>query len=64
MPRWKTSSGKGVDIAYDGLTRAEIAKEKTYQASKSRGSGPKRSGRRAATRPSSRGTGPRRRGRR
>jgi len=44
MPRWKTSSGKGVDIAYDGLTRAQIAKEKTYQASRTRGSGPKRKG--------------------
>ena len=63
MPSWKGSSGKSYPIEYDGLTDRQIAKERTYQASKSRGKGPKRAGRRSATRPSSRGSGPKRRGR-
>ena len=44
MPSWKGSSGKSYPIEYDGLTDRQIAKERTYQASKSRGKGPKRQG--------------------
>ena len=62
--RVRRSSGKPINQEHLGLTPRQIAKQRTYNASQTRGSGPKRSGRRAATRPSSRGSGPKRRGRR
>jgi hypothetical protein len=62
--RVRRSSGKPINQETVGLSPRYVAKQKVYNASKTRGSGPKRSGRKAATRPSSRGSGPKRRGRR